>query len=536
MRTWAPLNCKTHFSLLKGFSRCDQLIAKCKEYGYTACGIADIKTISGAVDFHQNCKKQGVKPIIGCDFEDFILYAKNKDGWFDLIKYVSTQDLDTLKLIAGRGNIICVSTNTNGLQKLFKNNHIDWSCRDHEVFYVDREDAECHRVMLCSGMKTNLKKVAKKIKDQEEIENEKFFLQDDWYLPTPEESKEFENSYFKPFIQVLNNIIDMCEDYELSEKPMLPKYDCPKGFDEDEYLKDLCRHGWREKLIGNGKIDNKEKKQIYTDRIKKEMDVIFKAELSGYFLIVRDIVTYVKDQGWIAGPGRGSAAGCLVSYLLNITEVDPIEYDLIFERFYNEGRNTEDHISLPDIDVDVPAEHRDDVIGYIKEKYGYENVSQMITFGRLQGRSAVKEVLRINDAVSFSEMNTITESIPDEAQISDQLELMEDPSIIKWALINEADNLREWCSMDEEENLNGPLADLFKQAIKIEGTNKSQGKHAAGVIISKHKLKDICPMVLDKAGKPIAAFEMNDLESQGHVKFDILGIDLLTKIQEILEA
>ena len=530
MKTWAPLNCKTHFSLLKGFCRCNILAAKCKEYGYAACGIADIGTISGAVDFHQSCKKEGIKPILGCDFGDFILYAKNKDGWFDLIKYVSTQDVDTLKLIAEHGNVICVSSDANGLQKLFKNNHIDWSYRDHEVFYVDREDAECHRVMLCSGMKTNLKKVAKKIKDQEELENEKFFLKDDWYLPTPEESKEFDDS------QVLNKIIDMCEDYELNEKPMLPHYDCPQGLSEDEYLKDLCRHGWRNRLMSSGKIDSQEAKDIYTKRIKQEMDVIFKAELSGYFLIVRDIVTHVKDQGWIAGPGRGSAAGCLVSYLLNITEVDPIEYDLIFERFYNEGRNTEDYISLPDIDVDVPSEHRDDIIAYIKEKYGQDNVAQMITFGRLQGRSAVKEVLRINEAVSFAEMNDITDSIPDEAQISDQLEMMEDPSIIKWALINEADNLREWCYMDEEENINGPLADLFKQAIKIEGTNKSQGKHAAGVIISKHKLQDICPMVLDKSGKPIAAFEMNDLESQGHVKFDILGIDLLSKIMDIIAS
>ena len=525
MRTWAPLNCKTHFSLLKGFCRCDSLAAKCKEYGYTACGIADIGTISGAADFHKSCKQEGIKPILGCDFEDFILYAKNKDGWFDLIKYVSAQDVDTLKLIARHGNVICVSSDANGLQKLFKSNYINLDYSDHEVFYVDKEDAECHRVMLCSGMKTNLKKVAKKIKDNEEFDNKKFFLSDDWYLPISVEADD-----------TINKIIDMCEDYELNEKPMLPKYNCPQGMSEDEYLKDLCREGWRNKLIGSNKIDNEEKKNLYLERIKKEMDVIFKAELSGYFLIVRDIVTYVKDQGWIAGPGRGSAAGCLVSYLLSITEVDPIEYDLIFERFYNEGRNTDDYVSLPDIDVDVPAEHRDDVIAYIKERYGQENVAQMITFGRLQGRSAVKEVLRINDAVSFSEMNNITDAIPDEAQISDQLEMMEDPSIIKWALINEADSLREWCYMDEEENVNGPLADLFKQAIKIEGTNKSQGKHAAGVIISKHKLKDICPMVLDKSGKPIAAFEMNDLESQGHVKFDILGIDLLSKIMDIIAS
>ena len=132
MTTWEPLNCKTHFSLLKGFCRCDDLAARCKQYGYTSCGIADIKTISGAVDFHQACKKHEIKPIIGCDFEDFILYAKNKDGWFDLIKYVSNQELDTLKLLAERGNILCVATDSNGLQKLFKNNYINWSHKDDE--------------------------------------------------------------------------------------------------------------------------------------------------------------------------------------------------------------------------------------------------------------------------------------------------------------------------------------------------------------------------------------------------------------------
>jgi DNA polymerase-3 subunit alpha len=248
---------------------------------------------------------------------------------------------------------------------------------------------------------------------------------------------------------------------------------------------------------------------------------------------VQDIINNVKERGWLAGPGRGSAAGCLVSYLIGITEVDPIEYDLIFERFYNEGRNTDDYISLPDIDMDVPSEHRDEVIDYIKEKYGQDKVGQMITFGRLQGRAALKEVLRINDAVSFMEMNTITDSIPDEAKISDQLELMDDKSIIRWTLENEPDELKNWCIMDDDGNLSGSLSHLFEQAIKIEGTNKSQGKHPAGVIISKHRLADVCPMTVDKLGDPIVAFEMTALEAQGHVKFDVLGIDLLSKIMDI---
>tara|TARA_R110000824_G_scaffold28930_5_gene96917 strand:- start:1048 stop:2640 length:1593 start_codon:yes stop_codon:yes gene_type:complete len=524
---WIPLNCKTHYSLQKAFCRNNLLAEKCKQYEYKTCAIADLGTLAGAVDFHQNCIKNDIKPIIGCDFGDYILYAKNKNGWFDLIKYVSNQNLNVLKEIAENRNVICVTPDTNGFAKLFKSNHFEYSYNDHKVYYVTPDEADCHRVMLCSGMKTTIRKVQTMLKNRQEIDNQEFFDSDSYYLPTPEESEQYQD------VDLVNRISDMCEVYEVAGKPMLPEFKCPDNMDEDKYVTELCRRGWKEKLMPHGKVDAESKKNEYRDRIKHELQVIFKAGLSGYFLIVQDIVNNVKERNWLAGPGRGSAAGCLVSYLLDITDVDPIEYDLIFERFYNEGRNTEDYVSLPDIDVDVPAEHRDEVIDYIKEKYGRENVAQMITFGRLQGRAAIKEVLRINDAVSFSEMNAITESIPDEAKISDQLELMEDKSIIRWTLENEPDDLRNWCTMGEDGNLDGPLSHLFEQAMKIEGTNKSQGKHPAGVIISKHKLADVCPMTKDKSGDTVASFDMGDMETQGHVKFDVLGIDLLSKIMEI---
>ena len=527
--SWIPFNCKTHFSLLKAFSKNEKLAKKCKEYGYGACVIADIETVSGAVDFHQSCRKNGVKPILGCDFGSYLVIAKNKEGWFDLIKTVSHSGLDMFKDLAKKGNLICITTEPQkGYKKIFGKNYFCYDYKKHSVYYVTPDEAEPHRVLLCSGMKTTLPKVRSILNKNETVDNQEFFESDDFYLPTPEEVKDSEEE-----IQLLNKISNMCEDYEITSKPMLPEFKCPEGFDEDEYLTQLCREGWRRRLMSCDKIKDKDKKDEYLQRIKKELDVIFKAELSGYFLIVQDIVNEIKRRGWLAGPGRGSAAGCLVSYLVGITEVDPIEYDLLFERFYNEGRNSEDYVSLPDIDVDVPAEHRDEIIDYIKQKYNSENVSQMVTFGRLQGRAALKEVLRINDAVSFAEMNEITKSIPNEADISDQLEAMEDRSIIKWSLINEPDSLKEWCTIDEDDKLDGPLSLLFDQAIKIEGTNKSQGKHAAGVIIAKEPLKDICPMTLDKNKQMIAAFEMNDLESQGHVKFDILGIDLLSKIMDI---
>ena len=516
---WNPINCKTHFSLQHGFCKTDKLAERCKEYGYTACGIADFATLSGAVEFQQDCKKHGIKPIIGCEFDGYILYAKNKDGWFDLVKYVSNQNLDVLKEVAKNGNVLCVTPNVNGFANLFKGSHVQMDYEPQAIYYVDQSDAECHRIMLCGKLKTTLKK----IKNVEHDYTQFFNGDDQWYLKTS--GRVWDTS----------KIVDRCEEYDLADQPSFPTFECPKGFDEDEYLTELCREGWKNKLIPSSKVSDIQQRDIYRDRIKHELKVIFKAQLSGYFLIVQDIIKWVKKQGWLAGPGRGSAAGCLVSYLLDITEVDPIEFDLIFERFYNEGRNTDGNVAIPDIDMDVPAEHRDEVIAYIKEKYGEENVAQMITFGRLQGRSAIKEVLRMNDAVSFAEMNEITDSIPDEAKISDQLELMEDKSVIKWTLENEPEKLKNWVFVNDDDKLDGPLANLFEQAINIEGTNKSQGKHPAGVIISKHRLSDVCPMTVDKSGDPVVAFEMNPLETQGHVKFDVLGIDLLSKIMEISE-
>jgi DNA polymerase-3 subunit alpha len=317
---------------------------------------------------------------------------------------------------------------------------------------------------------------------------------------------------------------------------MLPKFDCPNGLSEEEYLKTLARIGWKELLINTGKVKDEINKQKYADRFNEELQVIKNANLFGYFLIVQDIIKYVNNNGWMSGPGRGSVGGCLIAYLLGITQIDPVEHDLLFSRFYNDGRNTKDHISLPDIDMDVPSKKRDTVIDYLKNKYGKDHVSQMITFGRLQGRSALKEVLRVNEACSFAEMNNITKFIPNEAEISDQLADMEDDerSIIRWALINKPKELYDYCHLNDNNEIKGDYAEYFEQAIEIEGTFKNQGKHAAGVVISAEPLYKVCPMVKSKdGGEKIAGLEMSDLESLGHVKFDILGLSLLDKLMYI---
>lgn len=525
---WCPLRNYTHYSLLKGFSKPDELAQKCKEEGYIACGLTDYKTISGAVRFYKACKKVGIKPIIGCSFDDFTLFAKNKDGWFDLIKIVSSLDesenvpSDILNKVLKKNNIIRVSNNS----KLFPIS-----------YYVHSEDAKLHRVLLCSELKTTLPKVHKQIHNGElSKELEYQFTHDDLCVWSKSTFEKALPEASKKDAEHINTIIDSCEEYDILSKPMLPAFPCPNGETEEDYLKELCRVGWKSLLIDGDKVSKPEDKEKYLERFKEEFDVIKGANLFGYFLIVQDIIKYVNDQGWLSGPGRGSAAGCLISYLIGITKIDPLEFDLLFSRFYNAGRNSADHISLPDIDMDVPAKKRDDVLLYLKNKYGNDHVSQMITFGRLQGRSAIKEVLRINEACSFAEMNAITKSIPNEAEISDQLADMddEDRSIIRWALIHNADELRDFCHIDEDGKLSGDYAEYFDQAIKIEGTFKTQGKHAAGVVISKHELYNVCPMVDQRdSSEKIAGLEMSDLESLGHVKFDVLGLSLLDKLMFI---
>lgn len=537
---WYPLCNFTHYSLLRGFSKPEELAKKCAENKYRACGIADYKSISGAVSFYQACKEAGIKPIIGCTFDGFTLFAKNKNGWLDLIQLVSSLntenelDYTVLGNICKRGNLICISASELTSPIIGK----DWYQKDeayYDIYYVNKEDANLHRILLCSGMKTTLPKINKQINAGEIIDNQHFFECDDFYLRDSIEATELLVNHTIS-IKELNEIYEKCEDYNILNKPMLPRFPTPNGESEEEYLKELCREGWR-RLLGD-KVDTEEKKIQYRDRFLNEFEVIKSANLFGYFLIVQDIIRYVNEQEWLSGPGRGSAAGCLISYLLGITQIDPIEFDLLFERFYNAGRNTDDHISLPDIDMDVPAEKRDEIITYIRDRYGHDNVSQMLTFGRLQGRSAIKEVLRVREACGFSEMNEITKYIPDEAAISDQLQEMgeDERSIIMWSLINRPNELRDFCHINDAGELDGEYAEYFREAIAIEGTFKNQGKHAAGIVISAEPLYKVCPMVNQRNGEEkIAGLEMADLEALGHVKFDVLGLSLLDKIMKIKE-
>lgn len=616
MKNYIPLHVHSHYSLLDGLSKPQQIADRCSKIGVKSCAITDHGSISGAVQFYTTLKSQNIKPILGCEiylsFDDssiktkenmdlthFLVLAKNLDGWKNLIKIISASNdplnyykkprlsisklkelvdsngligfcghmgsyiadlilknpdnyknkclsfVDEMKDIFGKDNFFLESqlmdqeylTQQAELTKVVREIGAATKTKvicTPDAHYSEQEDAIDQRILLCNNIKTTLTDINKKIINDEDVPFGCFFKSDKYYILSPEEMYEL---HTEEEIENTQLIDSMCEDYDILNKPLLPPFQCPGNQNPDEYLRQLCRNGWREKIAN--KVP-KEEHDRYADRIKQELEVLQGAGLSSYFLIVSDIVNHVRSEGWLPGPGRGSAAGCLVSYLIGITSIDPIRYDLIFERFYNSGRNTADRISMPDIDVDVPINKRENIISYIRKRYGEDKVSQMITYNTMKGRGALKEVLRVYGNISFDEMNRITKFIPDEAKIADELQEMKEDSgeasIIRWALENNGDKLKEWCYLSEEDGskLKGPLAKRFEQAIRLEGTKSNQSKHAAGVVISSESLGDICPMIYDAKNKTtIAGMEMQDLESIGIIKFDILGVAMLDKVMSI---
>ena len=403
-----------------------------------------------------------------------------------------------------------------------------------DAHYPAPEDASDQRVLLATSLQTTLPSIRAALTKQEDISLGAFFRSNRYHIPSMEEVRLL---HTPEEIEASLVISELCGDFELLGKPNLPQFSCPEGVGPDEFLRRLCRDGWRRKLPW---IEHDGSHyHSYGERIRKELGVITEAGLSPYFLIVSEYCGWARSQGWLVGKGRGSGAGCLVSYLLDITDVDPVKYSLLFERFYNAGRNQPGRVSLPDIDCDFPISHRDEVVQHMRDLYGSDKVAQMVTFSRLQGRAAIKDVMKAHEKGTFDEVNRITDHIPDEAAISDELqEMREDTgeaSIIQWALENNASGLSPWCRLLDDGTLDGPLATEFAQAIRLEGTKRNQGKHAAGVVIAPRSLTDCCPMVYDKTTqRQICGVEMADLEAMGFVKFDILGIAALDKIQGVV--
>lgn len=576
------------FSLLDGIIKSDKLAKRCKELGYSHVMITDHGNISGYIKFATAMKKEGIIPLLGTEFylsykdsniQDsdnrklfhMVVCSKDKESFNKLTKAISESNkkenyyykprLDHEKLANIIGDSCFVFSGHPGsylwdfkteneiisgieyLKSLFGNNlyleiqrfikdpevnsHIDLlksagektntkaiACID--AHYTNKEDVDLHRIVLCSNLHKTLPQI-NRMKPEDKPMGV-FFEKDYFYVPSIEELKEFGHSDEELDMScIINNI----KTFDIQEQPKLPKF----IDNEEEYFTQKCRDGFKEKRTVLWD-------QKYVDRVKYELGVLTKAKLSGYFLIVADYINWAKKQGILVGPARGSSLGSLVCYLLNITSIDPIPYNLDFERFYNESRNTKDNISLPDIDTDFPANLRERVIEYIRSKYGKDKVCQIATFGTLKGKAALKEVFRVCEVCDFETINTITKPMPNEADIADELEEQGEESIISWCLRNQPKMFQDYCYIENDE-FKGEYSQYFKLAIELEGIHKSQGKHAAGIIVASEKLSDISPLIYDKSGEAIVALDKKDAEKIGLVKLDILGLSCLDKLMAI---
>jgi len=597
--SWVNLHSKSTGSLLSGALTIENLVARNKTLGYKSVSIMDHGSVSLAYELQLECKKAGLKPIFGieafvCEQDSHIMdesnrkltrigiISKNLTGWKSLCKAVSQSNrnhykkprlaldewaayaennwiiitgwpgtqahglspvdlathLDSLKVLFGPENVFLgiqaisdTKENISTLRKTGQNTNTP-CVAIADSYYGESEDSSDQRVLLCSLLKTSLTKVRAFLDTEEakDIGVARFFESNSYYIPELSEIEELHKGYEDEIKNAL--VIDsLCETYSLSNNPILPEFQV--GLDAYEELTNLCRKGWAE-LLNFKKSDPRH--DIYRDRIKEELRVIKGANLSNYFLIVADICKFARDNGILMGAARGSSGGCLISYLAGITKIDPIPYNLLFGRFFDESRKN----SLPDIDLDFQPSKREEVIQYIKSKYGEDSVCKIATFGRLQGRGAIKEVLRVHEACDFSTMNEITKYIPDEAKIADELQEMseddhENAKILYWAVTNNAKQLAPWVKLEKDGSYSGELGKYFAQAIRMEGLYRQIGEHASGIIVTPGNVDDYCPLIKSKRGI-IAGMPYPDLEAMGLAKIDILGVNVLDKLKMILLA
>lgn len=402
--------------------------------------------------------------------------------------------------------------------------------------YCRQEDAGDQRVLLCTSYKTSLPEVSHELKTGEANDTlSTFFGSDNYHIPTYEEMAEL---HTPEELGNTNLIADMCEDYSVTNPLDPPKFKCPDGMSPEDYLRKSCGIGWVEKM-GHVKKGTELFKE-YGDRVNEELGTFGPIGLSSYFLIVNDIIDFVKSRGYLTGVGRGSSSGCMISNLLGITQVDPIPYDLMLSRFYNTGRNTPGKISWPDIDFDIPKRARDEAIEHVRTKYGEDKVAQIITFQTLAGKAALTRVMQSRGNIDFAEQKALTKHIEDTSKIADELKGIEDEygvsSPIMWALENKRGKLKEWCYIGKDGKLEGRFAKIFEQAIRLEGTKIISGRHAAGVVVSNNPISDVAPMVLDNKGKIyLAGLEGPWCEAAGLLKLDCLGLRTLDKTMDAVK-
>lgn len=568
------MNINTYYSILQSLLSPEEAVKLCKAAGYDKLIICDKNSMSGVVQFYSACKKAEIKPILGtclkvceCDstdkgphniMYDLYLLAKNKVGYTNLLKIIDKANdhervLDTPYQRIARVNLEDIKGMTDGIvclqgaegtelyshkeyqeytlskyRRVFSEvvfqTDIAWS----DVHYHLPEHKEDFHILLCILLKCKLVELADKIY-KELPELSRFVSEQDFSIPSKEKR---DSGYSQEILDRTESFLSSFEDYEILSKPKVPRFDCPDGMSQQEYLTELCRLGWKRRFP---KWESEAKKKIYADRVKYELEVLQGCGLDGYLLVVQDYVNWAKRQGWFVGPGRGSAGGCLVAYLLGITEVDPIIYNLLFERFYSEDRGAGGVITLPDIDIDFPRNKRQELIEYVENKYGRDRVFHITTFGTLKGSGALTEVLRAHDVFPYTKIKSITKNIPSQDKISDKMQEQEETSVLNYTLKNLPKLMSELAYYEGDEIV-GEQAYYVKQAIRIEGCVKSYGTHASGILISDSPTREIAPLIIEAKGpNKQCALDMGDAEASSLVKVDILGVKNLDILMETCE-
>ncbi|ERJ10975.1 DNA polymerase III subunit alpha [Haloplasma contractile] len=546
---------KTMYTLLGSSVKIDQLILKAKEFGFKSLAITDHNNMYGAIKFYKACIKHNITPIIGllADIESthyektsILLLAKTNIGYENLMKISSVIQISELGLITQEylkkynQDLICITPGSSGeIERLLKGGNQEeaeqslgtYNSIFNDVYLSlhpesDTKQTSLNQKIASLGTKTNTKLVALNEvmylnKDDYEVvdylkaidRNEKITDYngqtsnvDDamHYLMEPDEF----NKYFQDYKKAIDHTLRIAKECQVDinfDEYHLPKYEAEQNIKSDDFLKILCKKGLMKRIGKNHKLE-----PVYVKRLKYELDIINKMGFSDYFLIVWDFVKYAKKNDILVGPGRGSAAGSLVSYVLGITNVDPIQYNLLFERFLNPER-----VTMPDIDLDFPDDKRDQVIKYVKDLYGKYNVSYIVTFGTFLSRSALRDVARVMN-ISSVRIDEIIKHIPSsQVQIKQAIE----ESVALQDLIGEYPQIKR----------------LLMIASKIEGLPRHTSTHAAGVIISGKNLTTLTPLQKGLNDIYQTQYEAKDLEAIGLVKMDFLGLRNLTIITEIIK-
>lgn len=552
--TFAHLQISTAYSLLSSTISIQGLVEQAKKLKYTALAITDRNTLYGVLPFYQACTKLNIKPIIGmtADIESndeetshpVILLAEDNDGYKNLLKISSAIKTQSKEMISWKWlrayskGLIAITPGRQGEieQLLLQGNREEAMIianRYKEVFaesfYLSVQN---HRDNTDVHLQNQIKMISQELhipiiatNDVRYIEKEDAFAyecltairdgvklagseqkergQPEYYLKSKEEMSEL----FSDIPEALENtlkIVEICNVMVETKQQLLPKYPLSEGISAMQKLKELCEMGLKERCLDNN--------THYHKRLDYELNVINRMGFNDYFLIVWDFMKYAREHNILTGPGRGSAAGSLVAYVLGITDVDPMEYQLLFERFLNPER-----ISMPDIDIDFPDNRRDEVIEYVVNKYGKNKVAQIITFGTLGAKAAMRDTARVFGFTS-KEMEQISRVIPSKLGIT-----------LKQAY-TESEGFRAFITASKHNK------QLYETALKLEGLPRHASTHAAGIVMSEQPLVHLIPLQGGQAGSYLTQFPMEDLEEIGLLKMDFLGLRNLTLLERITKS